>query len=212
MDKNEIVLIGGGGHCKSCIDVIEQENRYQIVGVVDLPSKIGEKIMGYSIIGCDNDLEQLSKKYKYFLITLGQIKSAKLRNKLFHKLKSLKVELPVIQSPLSYVSTHAQIGEGTIVMHQSVINAEARIGLNCILNTGCLIEHEAVIGDHCHISTHAVINGQVNIGKECFIGSNSVLANNITVSNGTIVAAGANVLKSIHNPGVYLGSLVRKIK
>lgn len=25
MNSDQLILIGGGGHCKSCIDVIEQE-------------------------------------------------------------------------------------------------------------------------------------------------------------------------------------------
>lgn len=33
--KTEILLIGAGGHCPSCIDVIEQEGRFSIAGVVD---------------------------------------------------------------------------------------------------------------------------------------------------------------------------------
>ena len=32
---DEILLVGGGGHCKSVIDVIEQEDNYTLVGIVD---------------------------------------------------------------------------------------------------------------------------------------------------------------------------------
>jgi len=35
--KEKIILIGGGGHCKSCIDVIEQEGRFIIAGIVLAP-------------------------------------------------------------------------------------------------------------------------------------------------------------------------------
>ena len=31
----KIIVLGGGGHCKSCIDVIENENKYKIIGIVD---------------------------------------------------------------------------------------------------------------------------------------------------------------------------------
>jgi len=34
--NDKILLIGGGGHCKSCIDVIEQECKFQIAGIADL--------------------------------------------------------------------------------------------------------------------------------------------------------------------------------
>ena len=58
----KIILIGGGGHCKSCIDVIEAEGKYDIAGILDMPEFVGEKILGYSIIGTDDDLPELSKQ------------------------------------------------------------------------------------------------------------------------------------------------------
>jgi FlaA1/EpsC-like NDP-sugar epimerase len=94
--KEKIILVGGGGHCKSCIDVIEQEGAYQIAGVVDVPEKLHQKILGYEIIATDDDLPRLAEEYENFLITLGQIKSPEKRAK-----------LPIIVSPLAYVSKHA---------------------------------------------------------------------------------------------------------
>ena len=41
MNKKQIILIGGGGHCKSCIDVIESTNEFSIAGIVDTKDKIG---------------------------------------------------------------------------------------------------------------------------------------------------------------------------
>ena len=49
----KILLIGGGGHCKSVIDVIEQEERFEIAGIVDKPKLLGSKVLGYPIIGND---------------------------------------------------------------------------------------------------------------------------------------------------------------
>ena len=51
--KPEIILIGGNGHCKACINVVEQENKYQIAGIIDVPEKLGQKILGYKVIGND---------------------------------------------------------------------------------------------------------------------------------------------------------------
>ena len=31
----KIILIGAGGHCASCIDVIENEKKYEIIGLID---------------------------------------------------------------------------------------------------------------------------------------------------------------------------------
>ena len=87
--KEKIILIGGGGHCKSCIDVIEQEGRFDIEGIVDLKEKIGNKVLGYDIIGTDDDLPRITKEYKNFLITIGQIRTPDFRIWMFKKLKEL---------------------------------------------------------------------------------------------------------------------------
>ena len=73
--KEKIILIGGGGHCKSCIDVIEQEGRFTIAGIVDVPEKKQHNVLGYPVIGTDADLEELIKTFPNMLITLGYIKS-----------------------------------------------------------------------------------------------------------------------------------------
>ena len=169
----EILLIGGGGHCKACIDVIEQENRYKIIGIIDKDKLKGQKVLGYEIIGCDDDLEELFKKYKNAFITIGHIKSNSLRVKLFNDIKNIGYKIPTIISPTSYVSKHSLVGEGTIIMHHALVNADVKIGKNCIINTKALIEHDVVVEDNCHISTASVINGGVVIKENSFFGSNA---------------------------------------
>ena len=188
--KEKIILIGGGGHCKSCIDVIEQEGRFTIAGIVDVPEKLHQKILDYEIIATDDDLPDLVKEYENFLITLGQIKSPDKRTRFFEKLKKLGGRLPIIVSPVAYVSRHAGIEEGTIVMHYALVNAGAKIGRNCIINTKALIEHDAVIEDHCHIATDAVINGGVKVGAGTFFGSNSMTCEYIEIGGNCIIGGG----------------------
>ncbi|MBT8763521.1 acetyltransferase [Desulfohalobiaceae bacterium Ax17] len=209
--KEEIVLIGGGGHCKACIDVIEMGEAYKIVGIVDLKEKIGQKVLGYKIIASDRDLLDLSKEYKNFFITVGQIKSAQKRVQIFKKLKKLNAKLPVIKSPLAKISAHSILGEGTIVMHNATINADTKVGMNCIINSGSIIEHDVTIGNHCHISTGAIVNGYCSLDDECFIGSNATLLNNITIANSTIIGAGSVVIKSINKSGIFVGNPARRI-
>ena len=75
----KIILIGAGGHCKSCIDVIEEEKKFEIVGIIDNFRK--KSIFGYPVIGKDKDLLKVRKMTKYALITVGQIKSSASRRK-----------------------------------------------------------------------------------------------------------------------------------
>ena len=194
--KEKIILIGGGGHCSACVDVIEQEGRFAIAGIVDVPEKKQHKILGYSVIGSDADLAELIKSFPNVLITLGQIKSPTRRMELFNKLKRIGALFPVIQSPLAYVSPHAQVDEGTIVMHHVLINAGARVGRNCIINTKALVEHDAVIEDYCHISTGAVVNGGVIIGSGSFFGSGAVSKEYTSIPSNSFIPANSLYRKS----------------
>jgi len=189
----KIILIGGGGHCKSCIDVIEQEGKYQIAGIIDVPEKIHQKILGYEIIGTDEDLPLIAKEYSSFFITIGQIRSAKKRILFFNRIRELGACFPVIFSPLSYVSKHATVAKGTIVMHHAVVNAGANIGENCIINTKALIEHDAAVEDHCHIATGGIVNGGAKIKSGTFFGSNAVTRGYVTVGEKSFINCGAKV-------------------
>ena len=195
--KEKIILIGGGGHCKSCIDVIEQAGRFQIAGIVDLPEKLHQKILDYEIIATDDDLPVLVKEYESFLITLGQIKNSEKRIRVYQTLKELGAKLPVIISPLAYVSKHAEIADGTIIMHQALINAGAKIGSNCIINNKVLIEHDAIIGDHCHIATGAIINGGVKVGRGTFFGSNAVCKEYTKIGENAVIGCGTKITRNV---------------
>jgi len=187
---NEIILIGGGGHCKSVIDVIEQEDRFKIIGIVDKPELLGTDLLGYPIIGDDSDLSHLAKKCKYALVTLGQIKSPLNRIKLFNLALKVGFVLPSIFSPNAYISRHSVIGDGVVIMHNAIINSSTKIGDNCIINSKALIEHDCQISKHCHISTNATINGGVIVESECFIGSGAIIKESITIKKGSFIKAG----------------------
>jgi len=193
-NKPEILLIGGGGHCHSVIDVIEQENKYTIAGIIDKKKLIETNILGYKVIGSDDDLKELFHIYKYAIITVGQIKSNTLRVKLFNLVKSIGYTLPTIISPLSYVSKHAEIGEGTVIHHHALVNANATISKNCIINTKVLIEHDAIVEDNCHISTGAIINGGTTVQSNTFIGSNSISRESTIIKKNSFIKAGSLVV------------------
>jgi len=193
----KIILIGAGGHCSSCIDVIEKEKKFKIFGLIDNKKK--SSLFGYKVLGNDKDLKKLFKKIKFALITAGHIKDNKIREKIFKRASEHGFKFPTIISPLAYVSRHASIGKGTIIMHGSIINAGVKIGKNCIINSKSLIEHDVVIEDNCHISTRATINGGVIVKNNSFIGSCSVIKQNLKIEKNCFVNANVFLEKDLKN-------------
>lgn len=189
--KEKIVLVGGGGHCKSVIEVIEAEGKFYIVGIVDKKKRKGTELSGYKIIGDDSDLIYIRREVDYALVTIGHIYDVKPRIYAFDKLKELRFKIPCIISPYSYVSARVEVGEGTVIMHKSYVGPDVEIGRNCIINTGAIVEHDCKIGDHCHISTGAILNGGVEVGDRVFIGSRAVIKEYVKIPSDTFVKAGS---------------------
>lgn len=207
----DLILIGGGGHCKSVLEAAESAG-YNILGVLDMPEDVGKEVLSTNVIGTDDDILEYVDKAE-FVITVGFIKNPSTRIRLYNKVKEVGGKLATIIASTAYVSKYATVGEGTVVLHQAFVNAGAKVGCNVILNTCTNIEHDAVIGDHCHISTGTMVNGECKVGERCFIGSQSVLANGISIGDDTIVGAGSLVRKSISEKGIYSGNpAILKIK
>lgn len=210
--KRPLILIGGGGHCKSVIEVAESAG-YEIKGILDMPDEVGKDVLpGHKVIGTDDEIPQYVEECD-FIITVGFIKNPVLRIKLYNKVKAAGGRLATIIASTAHVSKYAELGEGTVIMHHAFVNAGAKIGDNCIINTFVNIEHDAEVGNQCHISTGTMVNGECKIGENCFIGSQSVCANCIEISSDIIVGAGSVVRKSIRMKGIYAGNpAILKIK
>ncbi len=191
-----LLLVGGGGHCRSCIDVIESEGRFRVAGIVDRARDSGP-VLGYAVLGDDTDLRHLIAGCPDALVTVGQIKSSDARRRLHALLTGAGARLPVIVSPRAHVSRHAEIGAGTIAMHGAVVNAGAVVGANCIINSLALVEHDATIGAHCHIATGARVNGGVSIGAGTFVGSGTVIREGVRIGADVIIGAGSVVLGDV---------------
>ncbi len=192
-----LVLVGGGGHCRACIDVIEQAGEHVIAGIVDPALAMGEEVLGYPVLGDDAMIPELVRHGYDFLITVGQIRDPSRRRGLFERIAALGGRLPVIVSPLAHVSPHTRIGAGTVVMHHAVINAGAVVGRNCIVNTRALVEHDVVVHDHCHVATGAILNGGVVVEEGVFVGSGAVCREGVRLGRESVVGCGVAVLHDV---------------
>ena len=190
-----LLLLGAGGHARSCIDVIEAHGGFTIAGLTGLAAEVGTRVLGYPVLGTDDDLPAFLKTHGNALIAVGQIKDPGLRKRLFDMIEKRGCALPAIVSPRAHVSRHATLGAGTIVMHGAIVNAGASVGKNCIINSLALVEHDAEIGDHCHVATAAALNSGVKVGIGTFIGSNVCVRQGVCIGNDCVIGMGQRVLK-----------------
>lgn len=202
----DYILVGGGGHCHSCINSILKSG-HNIIGIVD--NYIEGNILGFPIVGCDDDTSQLMLVHSNaeFLVTVGMVKgTSSLRKRLYENLVTHNAIKVATVSSCAAVSPFSSIGAGSIVLEGATINANASIGNNVIVNTRAIIEHDSYIGNHSHISTGAIVNGGVQVGENCMIGSGSIILQGIKIVANTTIAAGSVVTKDITIAGTWIGT------
>ena len=214
MNGKELILIGGGGHCKAIIDVALSAHR-SVMGILDNALEKGSRVLGVPVIGDDSDIKSIVEQYGddvEFLISVGQIKSAEVRRRISDEIINAGGALATpLVSPSAHIAKGAKVGNGTVVMHNAVINADAVVGENCIINTGAIVEHDCTVGNFVHISTGAIMNGVSSIGDNSFVGSHATIANTIKVCANAVIGAGAVVVDHISQSGTYCGVPAKRL-
>lgn len=208
ISSRPLIFVGGGGHCKSVIEAAESSGRI-IYGIIDMPEFVGTRVLGYEVVGSDNDIPKFASECD-FVVTLGFIKNAAPRRRLHSLIEACGGKLATVVASTASVSRHASLGDGTVVLHHASVNAGARIGKGCIVNTQACVEHDAEIGEYCHLSTGSLVNGDCRIGDSTFVGSGTVVNNGVKITSGCIIGSGSLVIRDIEESGTYYGVAVKE--
>ncbi|MBM3117399.1 acetyltransferase [Jeongeupia naejangsanensis] len=202
-----LVFIGGGGHGRACLEAARSTGLI-VAGFIDRDSQAD--MQGTPWLGDDDWLSQATEGPR-FLITVGQVKSAAVRMRLYGQLQALQLPLATLIASSAVVASLSRLGKGCAVLHHALINAGADVGVNCIINSGALIEHDAVIGAHSHVATGAIVNGGTRIGSRCLVGSRAVVLQGVTVADDVVIGAGAVVTADVNEAGTWVGVPARRV-
>ena len=206
MPKSKVLIIGAGGHAASCIEIIEAEDKKEIVGLIGTPEEMGKKLLGYEVLGSEKDFVALLELTSNLILGIGQIKSPNLRIEIKEKYIKNGFTFESVISPFAQISKHAVVGAGTVIMHRVVINAGVKIGDYSIINTGSIIEHDSKIGNFSHISTGVISNGKTSIGNNTFVGSGTIIMEQIKIGDNCIIGMGQQVRHDLSDYSKYVGN------
>ncbi len=212
MNKS-ILLVGGGGHCKSVLDILLKRAEYKKVAIVDKKEKVGKSIMGAPVVGCDDDLPALFRDdYKFAFVTIGSIGNPARRVKIFNWLAKIGYQIPAIIAQSAIVSEIATIERGVFIGNGAIVNANTLVQQGAIINSGAIVEHDCKIGQFCHISPRATLGGGVAIGDYTHVGLGASIKHGVTVGKNSIIGMGSVVLKNISDNKLAYGYPSTEVK
>ena len=201
--KNAIVIIGAGGHAKTCIEIIQQNNEYEIIGIVDNKLSPGTEILNIKVIGDNSVLKLRSDGVLYAINGVGSVNNPSARKKIFYMLKDLSFEIPNLVHSSCVIEPSVKIGEGNQFFMGSTVGTDTVIGDNCIVNSGSIVSHDCILKNHCHISPGAILAGSVEIGDNSLIGMGSTVYIGKTIGKDVVIYNGVNVLTNLED-GIIL--------
>ncbi len=210
---DNIVIIGSSGHAKVIIDIVRQEGKFNIVGLLDSFRKVGEQTLGYPILGKEEDLPHLINAHalKGAIIAIGD---NFIRSKVANRIQEISPNLSFVSAvhPSASIATEVTIGEGTVIMAGVSINPCSLIGRFCILNTNCSLDHDSMLADFASLAPGATTGGNCRIGQYSAISIRAVLIHGINIGEHTVVGAGSIVMKSIDSFVVAYGTPAKVIR
>lgn len=212
MIRQKLILVGGGGHCRSVIDIIETSGTHEISGILDRIDTKVDRVSGYPVIGTDSRIPELVNQGHHFVVTTGQTADPSLRSRLYATISQAGGVLATIVSAKSHIGRLVDLGPGVTVGHCAVVNTGATIAANCIVNTGAIVEHDSHVLAHCHIATGAILNGGVLVGERTLIGSRAVILQGVCIGTGCVIGAGAVVLRDVPDGQTMVGVPARPLR
>ena len=210
---DNIVIIGSSGHAKVIIDIVQQEGKFNVAGLLDRFRDVGEKTLGYPVLGKEEDLPELIKAHdlKGAIVAIGD---NFVRSKVAARIEEISPDLPFVSAihPKTSIAMDVSIGEGTVVMAGVSINPCSSVGRFCILNTNSSLDHDSILEDFASLAPGATTGGNCRIGQYSAVSIGAVLIHGIRVGEHTVVGAGSLVMKSIESFVIAYGTPARAIR
>ena len=202
----KIILIGASDHCKYTMDIVEQEGKYQIHGIIDKKLKKGSFFEGYPILGYMEELVDLFEKKRIIggIVAIGDNYT---RMKVTKEIEAVADQFAFVNAihPSVIFGKKTTIGSGCVLMAGVIINNHCTIGNHCFIATKASLDHDSTIKDFASMSPGVTTGGRVNIGESSSIGIGASILHYTNVGSNCVIGGNALVNKHIDDNSVAYG-------
>ena len=207
----DVVIVGAGGHGKVVLEILRAAGLHRPVGFLDAdPSLAGTSVNGVPVLGAINFIPRLKQqKVKGAIVAIGD---NRVRQAYAKTLAEHGLELVNAIHPSAVVSPTAKVGHDVVIAAGAIISADVTLADSVICNTGCIVDHECEIGEAAHVAPAVALAGRVRVGPMAFIGIGAKVIPCLSVGEGSIVGAGAVVIRDVPPHVTVVGTPARAIR
>jgi sugar O-acyltransferase (sialic acid O-acetyltransferase NeuD family) len=208
-----ILVVGSSGHAKVVLDIFEVRGTHRVVGLIDPHRDVGETVLGYPVLGREEDLPKLARVHEAqgWFVAIGDNWT---RHRVAERVAALLPSLGPVSAvhPRATIARSCAVGRGVAIMAGTVVNCDSRIEDFCILNTSSSLDHDCLMETASSLAPQTITGGNVRIGTCTAVGLGAQVIHGIQIGAHTVVGAGALVLRDIPERCVAYGVPARVIR
>jgi sugar O-acyltransferase (sialic acid O-acetyltransferase NeuD family) len=205
-----LIIVGAGVFGKQALEIALVQQKYSVLGFYD-DFNTDNSFEEFPIFGKIDQIQEdfLNDKFDVVFYGIGY-NHMSFKQSLIHKFHD--IPMATIVHPSVIIENSAKIEEGVLIYPKSYIGPRVHLQKGVVVNVYSYLPHDNIVGEASFLSGGLNIGGKVNIGERSFIGIGCTTSDSLSICNDVFLGAGSLVLKSIDEPGTYVGSPVKKIK
>lgn len=193
---SDVVIWGGGGHAKVCIEILRAMGEHTIYGILDAKMSIGSRVLGVPVVGREKDMEELCRRgVTSAVLGIGSVQAHSARARMLKRMKDAGYKLPNLIHPRACVEPSTRLGAGNVLFAHATVSSDVTISDGCIINSGAVVSHDCHLADNVHLAPGALLAGNVSVGENTLIGMSATvflgtkIGRAVTINNGVAVMA-----------------------
>lgn len=205
-----LIIIGGGGHGRELLDVVEAMNKiaetFEFVGFAadkyydeaEVEAR-GARYLG----GVEAALRSVDAEY---VVGIG---SGQARKEIDEIATSCGRSAAVLVHPQSSTGSDVILGPGTVITAGARLTTHIRTGRHVHINVNSTVSHDVRLGDYSTLSPGVAVSGRATIGDLVTLGAGSCVIDRISIGARTTVGAGATVVSDLPEDVLAIGTPAR---
>ncbi len=197
---DQIVVVGGGGHGRVCIDLLRLNPQYTIAGLVDDGMEVGQDVLGVPVLGGLDDLPEIfNNGVGKAVMAIASILNLPFREELLARIREIGFEIPTLIHPSAIIEPSVRIGQGVQVLAGAIVGSAAELHHDCVVNHGSIVSHDCIIRRNAHLAPGCILAGAVEIGSNSLMGMGATAYMWVKVGDNAIVHNGLNLFHDVAN-------------
>jgi sugar O-acyltransferase (sialic acid O-acetyltransferase NeuD family) len=133
------------------------------------------------------------------------------RQEVFMSVTAQDIPFAQFVHPAAYVDMSVRLQPGVFVSPGCVLDLNVQLNANVFLYPGCIVAHDTRVGAHSILAPGVRLAGRVQVGERCFLGIGTTVIDGLTLADEVRTGGGTVLVRSLHEPGTYVGAPARQL-